>query len=96
MDLLPIEQIRALPTTMIYGCGCRSLDALMRWFTPIERQRLQACGFYPVRLNVDAVIAESDWQMLVGRRRPFSEGATRLNWQFDRRPSASATEAESV
>ena len=81
MDLLPIEQLRSLPQTMAYGCGCRTLDALLRWFTPNEQARLQEHGFYPVRLNADVVVVESAWQMLVGRRRPFTEGVTRLRWR---------------
>ena len=36
MDLIPIAQLAALPRTMHYGCACRSLTALMAWFTPIE------------------------------------------------------------
>jgi len=80
MDLMPLAQLRALPPTMMYGSGCRTLDALMQWFTPIERERLKAFGFYPVRLNADVVLVESEWQMLIGRKRPFYDGATRLKW----------------
>jgi hypothetical protein len=81
MDLMSVEHLRALPSTMAYGCGCRTVAALMEWYTQVERHRLQAFGFYPVRINADVVLAESEWQMLVGRKRPFSEGATRLKWQ---------------
>lgn len=87
MDLMPISQLRALPTTMMYGSACRSLDAVLQWFTSLECQRLQAAGYYPVRLQADVVLAESPWQLLIGRRRPFAEGATRLSWPvrpFDR------------
>lgn len=81
MDLMPIEQIRALPDEFHYGCACRTLPALMEWFTVIERQRLQAYGFHPVQLQADIVVAESAWQLLIGRRRAFADGATRLRWQ---------------
>jgi hypothetical protein len=80
MDLMPIEQIHALPDDLHYGCACRTLSGLCAWFTPIEIARLKAFGFHPVRLNVDRVLAESQWQMLVGRARPFADGATRLCW----------------
>lgn len=80
MDLVPIHQLRRLPRTMVWGCACRSLDSLMRWFTPRERDTLEAAGFYPVRLHADVVLAESPWQMLIGRTRPFTDGATRLRW----------------
>lgn len=84
MDLVPIEALRSLPRSMAYGCGCRTLDALMRWFTAREREVLAQCGFYPVRLLADTVIAESQWQLLVGRRKPFTDGATRLRWPVTR------------
>lgn len=80
MDLVPIAVLRRLPSTMVWGSACRTVDALMAWFTPVERARLRALGYHPVRLNVEIVVAESRWQMLVGRSRPFAEGATRVSW----------------
>jgi len=79
-DLMPIDVLRALPADLVYGSACRTLDALMRWFTPTERVALASLGFHPVQLNVDVVLAESPWQCVVARRRPFAIGATRLNW----------------
>lgn len=81
MDLLPLPQLRALPPTMAWGCACRSLASLMQWFTPVERERLERLGFYPVRMQADVVLVESPWQMLIGRTRPFTDGATRLRWR---------------
>ena len=81
MDLMPIEQIQALPMTHHYGCGCRSLDALMAWFTMRERARLFRAGYHPVSMRADAVVAESDWQVLFARVRPLSDGATRFRWR---------------
>ena len=81
LDLMPIAEILALPADMTYGSACRNMDALMAWFTPCERERLAVLGFHPVRLNVDIVLAESATQLVVGRRRPFTDGATRLRWQ---------------
>lgn len=80
MDLVPIEQLLTLPSTMAWGCACRTLEALMAWFTRLERERLRAAGFYPVKLNVDVVLKESQWQMLIGRSRPFTDGVTYLRW----------------
>lgn len=80
-DLLTIEQLRSLPPGMHYGCACRSLEALLAWFTPVERLRLKGFGYSPVRLNVDQVLAESPLQLVVGRVRPFMDGATRVNWR---------------
>lgn len=79
-DLLPIAELRALPVGFAYGCACRTLGALFAWFTPIEWRRLQSVGFHPVRLHADLVVAESPWQVLIGRRRPLADGATRLRW----------------
>jgi len=80
MDLVPLHVLRALPDTMQYGCACRSLDALMRWFTPREKETLARAGYHPVRLRADVVLAETEWQLVIGRRRPFRDGATRLRW----------------
>ena len=80
MDLLPIEVWPSLPADMVHGSACRTLDGLMRWFTPKERAALAALGFHPVQLTVDVVHAESPWQLLVGRKQPFAIGATRLQW----------------
>ena len=79
-DLLPLSVIVALPRTFVYGSACRSAAALFAWFTPIERERLRRLGFHPVRLTADRVLVESEWQMLIARVRPFTEGATRLSW----------------
>lgn len=81
MDLVPIETLRSLPPTMHYGCACRSLADLMAWFTPLERQRLDAFGYKPVALTADVVLAESQTQMLIGRYRPFRHGIKRLLWR---------------
>jgi hypothetical protein len=80
MNLVPIHLLMNLPKDMAWGSACRSFDALMQWFTPVERQRLQVAGYHPVKLMADVVLAESAWQMLIGRRRPFTDGATRLRW----------------
>jgi hypothetical protein len=81
MDLVPLPLLQRLPPEFMWGSACRSLNALMQWFTPRERAALRALGFHPVRLTADVLLAESAWQLLVGRRRPFADGATRLRWQ---------------
>jgi len=80
LDLVPIDQLRALPSHLHYGTACQSREALGRWFTARERERLSRYGFHPVQLMADVVVAESDWQMVIGRRKPFAVGATRLRW----------------
>lgn len=80
MDLMPLADLAALPRSHHYGCACRSLEALMSWFTPAERGRLEAFRFYPVKIRINYIVAESQTQLLAARRRPFAEGATRLRW----------------
>jgi hypothetical protein len=80
MDLVPVDVLMRLPKDMAWGSACRTLDTLMQWFTPVERERLRAAGYHPVKLTADVVLAESAWQMVIGRARPFAEGATRLRW----------------
>ena len=80
MDLVPADVLMNLPPGMMYGSACRSVDALMSWFTRRERERLKALGFHPVKLTADVVLAESAWQMVIGRRRQFYDGASRLRW----------------
>lgn len=81
-DLIPLSLLRTLvrDTSLHYGCACRTLAELMAWLTPVERARLAILGFHPVQLRVDLVIAESPWQLVVGRVRPFADGATRRAW----------------
>lgn len=79
-DLMPAADLQRLPRDRYYGCGCRRLDDLMLWFTPLERQRLARLGYTPVQLHADAVLASSVWQVLFSRYRPLSHGATRRSW----------------
>lgn len=62
------------------GCGCRTLSTLLSWFTPTERVRLALHHYSIVRLAVDVVYAESARQVVFGRRRSLTEGATRYRW----------------
>lgn len=79
-DLMTRDELALLPAGYHYGCACRTLPALLEWFQPQEMTRLHALGFYPVRLLVDHIVKESPTQMVVARRRPFADGATRLSW----------------
>lgn len=81
MDLLPISTLANLPPTHHYGCGCRTLDALMEWFTPLERKRLERLGFRPVRMDVDLILAESARQVFFGRTRPLNDRVTFISWR---------------
>ena len=80
MDLLPIDTLRTLPRDRHYGCGCRSRDAVLDWFTATERTRLQQFGYRLVVMRADEVLAESPYQVFFARRRPLADGATVLRW----------------
>lgn len=80
-DLVPLDTLRRLPRSHVYGCGCRSLPTLLEWFTPAERIRLDVFGFVPVRMTVDLVLAESAKQLFFARCRPLANGARRLSWE---------------
>jgi hypothetical protein len=80
-DLVPMGQLQNLSPLLHWGSACRSLDSLMHWFTPVERTRLQGLGFYPVQLSIDIVLAESPWQLVIGRKLPFNKGVMRRRWE---------------
>jgi hypothetical protein len=80
MHLLPIQALQMLPRDRNYGCACRSKAALLEWFTPVERERLQRFGYRIVRLRVDEVLAESRYQVFFARYRPLASGAVVLRW----------------
>jgi hypothetical protein len=88
-DLVPARTLLALPRHLHYGCACRTMADLLAWFTPLEYRRLEQLGFYPVALAIDVIVVESEWQMLVGRERHFSDGASRRSWpQVSRQQAA--------
>jgi hypothetical protein len=80
MDLIPVETLCRLPRDRHYGCGCVSREALLEWFTPTERGRLQRFGYRLVTMRVDEVLASSPYQVFFARRRPLADGATVVRW----------------
>jgi len=57
-----------------FGCACRTLDQLRRWFTAEEYATLQAYGYQAVSMEVQRVLAESDIQLVFQRARPLRAG----------------------
>lgn len=57
------------------GCACRSLDGLLKWFTPIERERLAHMGYELVALEAEKIIRENADQVIFARRKPLTVGA---------------------
>jgi hypothetical protein len=62
-----------------FGCGCRTIEQLQRWFTVEEYATLTRYGYQAVRLDVDRVIAESERQLVFQRSRPLRAGAEPFN-----------------
>lgn len=58
----------------VYGCGCRSMDQLRIWFNGTELARLRDMGFKAVRMVVDRIEFEDDFQVVFRRRRPLTQG----------------------
>lgn len=73
-----------VPANHQSGCGCRTLDGILAWFTPTEQQKLKGLGFSIVKMKVDSIIAENADQVIFTRERPFNDGATILSWKLNR------------
>lgn len=58
-----------------FGCGCRTLEQLRRWFTAEEYATLQHYGYQAVQMDAQRILAESDIQLVFQRARPLRAGA---------------------
>lgn len=56
-----------------FGCGCRSLDQLTKWFTEQEYKTLLKLNHECYKIEVDEVIAESDIQLVFSRKLPLNK-----------------------
>lgn len=54
-----------------FGCACRTLGQLRRWFTASEYTTLQRFGFQAVSMEADRVLHESEIQLLFQRAKPL-------------------------
>lgn len=63
------------PFAEYFGCACRTIEQLRRWFTESEYATLRHYGFMAVKLQADRVLRESDIQLLFQRTRPLAYGA---------------------
>jgi hypothetical protein len=64
----------ASPVPRHFGCGCRTLEQLRRWIAVDEYAILQHYGYQAVLLEVQAILGESDIQVVFERRWPLSVG----------------------
>lgn len=58
---------------MVFGCGCRTLVQLQRWFTPTEYATLKELGYECVKMEVGRILAESDIQCVFERNKPLRD-----------------------
>ena len=56
-----------------YGCGCKNLKQLRRWFTKQEYKKLKKYGYRAVKMKVARIVAESEIQVVFGRAIPLNE-----------------------
>ena len=54
------------------GCAFRSMEQLRAWFRRGERRRMRALGYRIVRMEVDAILAESHRQLVFARDKPLA------------------------
>jgi len=55
-----------------FGCGCKNLDQLKRWFDKSEYEKLKKFGYKAVKMKIDRIIAESEIQCVFGRTYPLN------------------------
>lgn len=58
-----------------FGCACRTLEQLRRWFSPQEYATLQSYGYQAVQMEAARVLAESQIKLVFQRPRPLRFGA---------------------
>lgn len=70
-----------IPAGWHCGCACRTLEALLAWFTPVEMRRLEGFGYAPVVIDADAIIRENSDQVIFARRKRLDKGVIALPWR---------------
>ncbi len=62
------------------GCGFRSIEQAVWWFTPAEQVRLHVLGFPLVSMQINKIFAESDKQLVFWRGKPLRQKAVIISW----------------
>lgn len=68
-----LAKVKRLAADHHYGCGCRTVEQIKKWFTPTERMRLRLLGYKLVAMSADRVLAESKNQLVFLREKPLNE-----------------------
>jgi hypothetical protein len=61
-----------------YGCACRKITQLRRWFTKPEYRKLKKLGYKAYKIKVDEIIADSDIQCIAVKKSSFTEDAEKI------------------
>lgn len=64
-----------LETKYIYGCGCKTIDQLKRWFTKTEYEKLKNYGYEAVKIKINKIVVESDIQCVFARKKALNKSA---------------------
>lgn len=64
-----------------YGSALRGTRGLHRWFSVAELDRLRLLGYQVVRIKADRVLAESDAQAVIARRKPLRFPDEVIPWE---------------
>jgi hypothetical protein len=82
-DAFGLEWRKRIPRGWHCGCACRTLDKLLAWFTPVERQRLEVMGYRPVVILADKIIEENADQVIFARRDPLNVAVIPIAWRIE-------------
>lgn len=66
------DGISRIPTGMAGGSAFASPQALVAWFTPEEREKLDGLGFFVVKFRPDKMIAETPTQVVFAQSYPLA------------------------
>ena len=76
-----LEWREKIPQGWHAGCACRSMAALLQWFTPVEQDRLWKLGYSPVAIKPDKIIVENADQVVFARKTPLNNGIVIMPWK---------------
>ena len=57
------------------------MEALYKWFTPLEQARLSYMGYVPVVMTAERIVRENDDQVIFARKLPFTQGYLVVPWE---------------
>jgi hypothetical protein len=79
MDEFGLDLIEAMSPNNANGCAFDCLEQAGKWFSPIERKKLDRWGYCPFIMRAK-IVARSERQLLVTRPWPFVRRSVRLSW----------------